>query len=247
MPSATAKTRQALRCGSTSIGSSPLFSEGTSTADLLDHGRGQRSTRCAAVIIGLVITLAACGRPGGIVPPNVSETTITDTRATRLSKPPSVPRTLTRTASPTGSAGTPVVVPDPTSHRACRLLDLNDLPADVRPADPPRYETFSNDPDQCRIDDSLYEINPGETESIVWFRATVIVSHDLSPIDGFVGVDAESTGQPITLGGQRAVERLWTNEPRCRLPGTRSRTVRRVDQKQPVPAIRAVRSRPFTR
>jgi hypothetical protein len=45
----------------TSIGSSPLFSEGTSTADLLDHGCGQRSTRCAAVIIGLVIALAACG------------------------------------------------------------------------------------------------------------------------------------------------------------------------------------------
>jgi hypothetical protein len=108
-----------------------------------------------------------------------------------------------------------VVVPDPTSHKACRLLDLNDLPADVRPAAPPRYETFSNDPDQCRIDDSLYEINPGETESIVWFRATVIVSHDLSPIDGFVGADAESTGQPITLSGQRAVERVWTNEPRC--------------------------------
>lgn len=146
---------------------------------------------------------------------HLPETTTTDTRATRLSKSPSVPRTLTRTTSPTGSAGTPVAVPNPASHKACRLLNLNDLPAGAQPTEPPRYETFSNDPDQCRIEDSLYEINPGATENIVWFRVTVIVSQDLSPIDRFVGADAESAGHLITLGDQRAVERVWSNEPRC--------------------------------
>lgn len=114
-----------------------------------------------------------------------------------------------------------MAVPDPDAHPAYRLLHWSDLPAEVRRNGPSNHVTYEDRPGECRIDNSLIGVSvppPGGTPSggggtVQFFMVRAIVGDRLPPIEEFAEPREGSTAQFITVGGQRAVERSWSEDP----------------------------------